>query len=219
MAREFAAHTSELLNGTVTDGIRVRTATKGSVAVVGYGVSGQSLTPESIPLTIGRKPASLFLYVAHTLGMDEWGSFLTNQRSTYSLQIGCGDSAKTLLTYDYVRDPPNEYPAAHLHVYGVSDEFDDLASQRKIRTKKLSDLHMPVGGRRFRPSLEDLIEFCVLEDLVDSRPKWADVLTTSRDRYRDQQLAAAVRRAPDQAAKTLRRNGWSAEPPADQDTT
>ncbi|MDE0268979.1 MAG: hypothetical protein OXI96_08095 [Acidimicrobiaceae bacterium] len=31
------------------------------------------------------------------------------------------------------------------------------------------DLHLLVGGRRFRPCLEDVIEFCVLERLVNPR--------------------------------------------------
>lgn len=192
----------------------MRAVVSGHVAVVGYLVSRESPKSEPIPLTIDGKPPSLFLYVAHTLVMDEWDRFLANSRSTYSLQIGTGDSAQTLLTYDYVRDPPNEYPAAHLHVYGSTDEFDHLASLRAIRATKISDLHIPVGGRRFRPSLEDLIEFCILEELVESRSTWADVLKESRDLYRMRQLSAAVRRSPDQAATVLRNNGWTVKPPA-----
>ena len=71
------------------------------------------------------------------------------------------------------------------------------------------DLHLPVGGRRFRPSLEDLIEFCILEDLVTPRRDWQDELNASRDRFRIQQLKAAVRRNPDEAADVLRDDGWS----------
>lgn len=204
---------STLLNGTITHGVRIGAVVSGNVAVVGYRVSRKSPAPEPIPLTISRKPASLFLYVAHTLVIDEWARFLANQRSTYSLQDGDGDSGRTLLTYDYVRDPPNEYPAAHLHVYGAG-AFDHLISLAETRPNKTADLHIPVGGRRFRPCLEDLIEFCVLEGLVEPRIAWADVLTESRDVYHKRQLAAAVRRSPDQAATALRHNGWTVEPPA-----
>ena len=41
------------------------------------------------------------------------GSFLTTSRSTYTLQ---GDDAETpIITYDFVREPPNPYPEAHIH--------------------------------------------------------------------------------------------------------
>ena len=200
---------SKLLNSTVTHGIKLSALTLNKAAVVGYKVSRKSPAPQTIPLTINKKPASLFLYIAHTLVVDDWDSFLANTKSTYSLQFSSEDNSKNLLTYDYVRDPPNEYPAAHLHVYGSTNELEGLIAPPDVRAKKVSDLHIPVGGRRFRPSLEDLIEFCIVEDLVKPRPNWDEVVEESRNTYRRKQFAAAVRRSPDDAIRTLHKIGWT----------
>ena len=75
------------------------------------------------------------------------------------------------------------------------------------------DLHLPAGGRGYRPSLEDLIEFCILEELVTPRPGWQSALDASRDRFHIQQLRAAMRRDPDSAAGVLRDIGWTAAAP------
>jgi hypothetical protein len=52
----------------------------------------------------------------------------------------------------------------------------------------LDRLHFPVGGRRFRPILEDVIEFLIVERLARARDGWADVLSQERDRYYGIQL-------------------------------
>ena len=116
-------------------------------------------------------------------------------------------------TYDYVRDAPNKYPDAHLHVYGSSEGFKGLTESSDIEASKLAELHIPVGGERFRPSLDDLIEFCIIENLVSSRSGWKDVIEESRGSYFDNQIEAAVRQAPDIAAKVLRRSGWIVKEP------
>ena len=117
LAGAFARETSRLLNGTVTDGIRISAfmEPEGS-AVVGYGVAKNRLRGAPIPLTVSKSPARLHLRVLHTLVLDDSGEFLTAERSTYIL--GAGDAEATVFAYDYVREPPNDYPEAHLHLYG-----------------------------------------------------------------------------------------------------
>lgn len=44
-------------------------------------------------------------------------------------------------------------------------------------------LHFPVGGRRFRPILEDVIEFLIAEKLAEPRARWADALGRERANY------------------------------------
>lgn len=51
-----------------------------------------------------------------------------------------------------------------------------------------------MGGRRFRPSLEDIIEFLVCEDLAEGRPGWQRVVDEGRDRFQPNHLRAAMRR-------------------------
>jgi hypothetical protein len=65
-------------------------------------------------------------------------------------------------------------------------------------------LHFPTGGRRYRPALEDVIEFLIVEGLADGQAGWRDVLNEERDAYWRIQLRAAIRRDPWTALAALR---------------
>jgi hypothetical protein len=62
-------------------------------------------------------------------------------------------------------------------------------------------------GRRFRPILEDVIEFLVSEGLVDPRPGWLDAVEDGRRAFLRKQLRAAIRREPDIALEALKEFG------------
>jgi hypothetical protein len=68
-------------------------------------------------------------------------------------------------------------------------------------------LHFPVGGRRYRPSLEDVIEFLIVERLVDARDGWQTVLAREREAFRRLQLRAAIRRDPETTMSALKNLG------------
>ena len=209
-AQAFAGELTDVLNGTITDGIRLNALTdvRGR-AVVGYRISQHKPLGDSIPLTISQAPPKLHLSVLHTLDLDELSGDLVTSSSTYSLQDAT--SATAIFTYDYVREPPNEYPEAHFHLYGQSDTLQNLLGVGGRDTDKPADLHLPVGGRRYRPCLEDIIEFCILERLVKSRQTWQTAVKQSRSRYHKLQLQAAVRRDPAHAATALQQMGWQVE--------
>ncbi len=184
--------------------------------MIGYRASKKRPLGEPITLTTSRAPGQLCLDVLHPLDLNESGQFLTTNKSTYTLkEIGTGEP---IVTYDYTRDPPNEYPAAHFHLHGESDVIRGMLQRCERGSDKPSDLHFPVGGRRFRPSLEDLIEFCVLERLVTPRGGWQEALDQSRERYRERQLQAAVRRYQTQAAEVLEREGWKVSKPVESNS-
>lgn len=213
-AREFAAEISTALNGTVTNGVRLSIFMNASGrAVIGYRANKNRPLGESILLTASRAPGRLCLDVLHTLDLDESGQSLTTNKSTYTLKEV--DSDKPIITYDYARDPPNNYPDAHFHLHGESDAIRTMLRRCERGSDKPSDLHFPVGGRRLRPCLEDLIEFCILERLVAPRKGWQEPLERSRGRYRERQVRAAVRQHQVQAAEVLRREGWRVSEPDD----
>ena len=180
-------------------------------AVIGYRLKKSDLHGEAIDLTLAKSPARLRLVLHHTLVLDESNQHLTTDKSSYTLATA--DSNSAALTYDYVRDPPNKYPEAHLHIDGEAQGLQRMLNSSGRSKNRPADLHLPVGGRRYRPSLEDLIEFCILEELVTPRHNWQRALDASRDRFHTQQLRAAVRRNPDEAASVLRDIGWTASAP------
>lgn len=189
-ARIFANELSTLLNGTVTVGKRLNTWDKpGGNAVIGYRLSKRKLLGEPIPLSTSRSPARFHLSVLNTVSIDETGQWLMTTRSNYTLQ---GDTPDiSFFTYDYVRDPPNHFPEAHLHIHGKCDRLQKLLDDGNRSKNRPSDLHFPVGGRRFRPCLEDIIEFCILERLVKPHDNWLQVSTNSRNQYYMLQSEAA----------------------------
>ncbi len=50
---------------------------------------------------------------------------------------------------------------------------------------------------------------------MDKLPGWAEVLQGGRESWRRRQVGAIVRDAQHEAAATLRRYGWTVEPPAE----
>lgn len=203
-----------MLNGTVCHGIRLSVVTRPGVgAIVGYGINKLDLTGEPIPLTIGRAPATLHLSVLHKFGLDSTGRFLMNIASTYSLEVAGPE--QTVLTWDYVREPPNEYPPAHMHMYGESEVLRAMFDACGVKPERQTrDLHIPVGGKRYRPALEDIVEFVIRERLVKAHSGWEKKLTKARDAYRRRQLKAAVVADQVAAAEALGDEGWTLQPPA-----
>ena len=68
-------------------------------------------------------------------------------------------------------------------------------------------------GERFRPALEDLIEFMVTEEMVVPRTSWRDTLDAHQAKWETIQLKAAVRRNQQDAADALKESGWHVSPP------
>ncbi|MDT3398748.1 hypothetical protein RKE29_19210 [Streptomyces sp. B1866] len=116
--------------------------------------------------------------------------------------FGSPEAKEGLCHYDYERAKRDGYPEAHLQVYGQSETLEALRQGRA-----LAKLHFPVGGRRFRPSLEDLIEFLVREQLVEPKDDYMAVLDAGRQRFMAKQLRAAMRRNPDIVAEHVERHG------------
>ncbi|CAM2813274.1 MULTISPECIES: hypothetical protein [Dermacoccus] len=72
----------------------------------------------------------------------------------------------------------------------------------------MDELHFPLGGARFRPALEDVLQMLVEEFGVDAVDGWRKHLAQGRERWRRIQTRAVVRDAPDEAVATLRALGY-----------
>lgn len=214
-ARGFAAEVSNLLNRTVTDGIRLTAviARRQSTTVhVARGIGRRDFSVKSLPLTLGNKPPAAYLFAAYILKADPEDAYLAVHKSQYGVYLD-EDMTKMLVHWDYEREPATTYAAAHVQVNGECEHFNELTalarnSGRECPDRPLRDFHFPVGGRRFRPTLEDVVEFLSVEGLVDVRPGWEDVIREHRERWEDRQLQAAVRRHPQVAIRQLQEDGY-----------
>jgi hypothetical protein len=205
LARRFAGDLSELLNRTITDGIRFSTILREpTLCISAVGIGKRDLRPELIPVTVGRKkPPSAFLFIAYVLEMDAEEKYLTVNKSQVGL-YATNELGSMVFHYDYNRMPANEYPSAHFQVAGQSASLATVVTGTPAASKSLRDLHFPVGGRRFRPTVEDVVEFLIVEEVADAKPGWEVAVEERREAWKEIQIKAAVRRNPDWATEALR---------------
>jgi len=77
----------------------------------------------------------------------------------------------------------------------------------------MSALHIPVGGARFRPCLEDVVQLLAEDFRFDMLPTWRAAVNPGREEWRRKQVRAAVRDWQEEAAETLRKLGYSVTAP------
>jgi hypothetical protein len=196
-ARAFATLLQDVLNKTICHGARVSAVIVPSDNQrVIIGTNLEELIASPVPVSITRKKPQVWLEAAYRCFLDPTG-YLT-VFSSYCAIYAADD--QRLCHYDYEREKEG-YPAAHLQVDGVSPSLGALPGSRK--SIDLAKLHFPVGGRRYRPCLEDIIEFLIVEKFAVGRKGWEKVLEDERQRFLKIQLMAAIRHEPDLARSVL----------------
>lgn len=206
--RAFADQMQELLNQTVCDYARVGVSIdeRGPAAVVGTGITGGNVKSEPMPLcTLADTPLSLDVSSRLTLDGDE-GQFLSVQSSYFGISVGDSDDREEVIHYDFEREK-DLYTEAHIQVHARHAKFEAYTEELSVKNR-LGRYHLPVGGRRLRPCLEDVIELLITENLVEPHDGWKRVLDEQRKQYRKIQIAAIVRKHHGTAIEELQRHGY-----------
>ncbi len=203
-SRRFAEELSDLLNKTVTTGIRLSSVLIRGVAHVGYRIGVDDIETKGIPVRVDDGPIGGYLGVSYRLAPDDEGEHLMVKSSVVGI---FADEAldEALIHYDYERHKLHGYPEAHMQISAESPAWKKLRG--KGSQKPLEKLHFPVGGRRYRPSIEEVIEFLVIAVGVDARTNWKKAVDEGRARFEERQFRAAVRRRPEWAFEQLKRDG------------
>jgi len=223
VAERFAEDLRSTLRGVVAGDdvgtFRVRpTATPRSRLMV------EQKPPDGIPLAVDGFVV-LRLRASFECGWDHTGRFLAVRRST--MAAVAEGTEEPLFRYDYDAGSDEKVPVAHRNVHGHRDElvFAMMASGHRLRGRartsavrrgtvpRVSTLHFPLGGHRFRPSFEDVLEMLVREFGLDTRPGWRAAVCAGRTRWRAVQLRAAVRDDPVGAAEALGDLGYAVRQP------
>src|SRR5699024_4665943 len=175
-------------------------------------MDGPDARARRIPLKVaGRHVASLAVHLYQEL--DRTGEFLKTSRTDFSVHSTL--ERKPLLRLEYDAST-NRAPVGHWQIHAERGAFTHLltlghSTGRVDKPTDLSALHFPVGGERFRPSLEDLLEFLIRDCGVDSVSGWQNAVAEGRERWRRLQLRAVVRDLQEDAAAVLRDYGWHVE--------
>lgn len=181
------------------------------------------------PLFYGRKLVSVeerqesersdlyALVIEYTLTKDRNAKYLTVKNSGYQIRV----HTQSAIKFEYEREKKN-VAAAHIHFSGIGGLLSP-ALMKNGKTKKgdprkdgdIKALHIPVGGHRFRPSLEDFLYFTILECGFQAKHGWERALKESRETWFDIQLQASIRDNPAVAMGALQRLGFNVTPPKD----
>lgn len=168
----------------------------------------------------------LALRVRYDCGWDGPEQFTRVNRSEFHL-IRYGET-RPLIRYEYNHDAHPHRPIAHVHVHTddprILDVMADAGSATRTGRKRArdaakgkaqhADLHLPVGGPRFRPALEDVLQMAVEEFGCEAEGGWMERLEHGREGWRRIQTKAVVRDAPQDAAEALSSIGYEVTPPA-----
>ena len=221
-ASSFATKISELLNATVAHDAELSISNIDNTS--SWITSGPIPNKKSlIPLVTGptvRGIPMLGLSIFYKLTQVESNEHLSVLSSGISLVMN-SDSKNPVIRLEFERnqgiEPGAESTrshrrhAAHVQIHGESSALGAIwALNGRVHQTKLESLHIPVGGRRFRPSLEDFIEFLVIENLISAlHENGQQTLDRSRNEWLEIQLKAAVRSNPAVAIDQLRKLNYT----------
>ncbi len=155
----------------------------------------------------------LFLRAQYRVEMDDTNAHLQVITSTVGLLVdvtgGQRDPRPLLrVEYDRRRSKPGR-PAAHVHLHANSPELAWIYGSSGQPAPDLHALHFPVGGRRFRPTLEDFLLFLDRERIFTNwKPGWRAQVIASLAEWDRSQARTTVRRYPDEAIRQLEDLGY-----------
>ena len=183
-------------------------------------ISVQQVPNTGVPLKVRGDPL-LPLTVSIFCSWDAPGRYIVVDNSEFKVYAGAKAKGEPLFRYDYVRWPGDDMPGAHLQVHGHRDAVAHVMSRAGTNTRRgrsraesdavprMSELHFPLGGQRFRPCLEDVLEMLVNEFGVDCTSEGLEALRAARQRWRGIQLATATRDTPEHAIRALEELGYT----------
>jgi hypothetical protein len=204
----------QVIDGVLPDhGVRlVEHPRGGGILIRPVDVSGE-LAP--IPLFIGGQ-ARATAVVRFSLSVESsTGRFITE---TSQFRLAVDNDRDPLVRLEYDR-AVTRAPVAHWHVHAERGAFTQMLAtsaatgRGRREPSRISSVHYPVGGPRFRPSLEDFLLFLVEECGFDARPGWRTVVTEARARWQSMQARLLAHDHPLEVAAGLRDVGWQVRPP------
>ncbi len=153
------------------------------------------------------------LGVVYKLCVDSFSDYLAVEHSSFVLKAKV-DRAP-IFRWDYDREPRSK-PSSHAQVTAHRGALSHLLSRLDhVTPHSMESLHLPMGGDRFRPCLEDVVEFLIRDCGFPGTEGWKVAVQRGRAKWRRIQTSVAVRDAPTTAAAALEAMGYVVTLPAD----
>ena len=222
-AGQFAADLTETVRAVVGQDLAEFRATAAPPDLI--AVHQQPDT--GIPLLAGGKPL-IVLKARFWCHLGRVDGHLKVEHSDFKVFPVGQDRPLPLVRYEFLEAPSGTQPAAHVQFHATHDQLQRAMAGAGSATRRgrrvaaataqgarpdTANLHFPVGGRRFRPCLEDVLEMLIDEFGIDHLAGAKDALRDGREAWRRIQVAAAVNDCPESAISELERLGYSVIPP------
>lgn len=208
-AEAFASEITQLLRSTVSDDAEIRSVRLEGPSksfIVGNRLPENRTEHEEAIRTLRGEPiptgSGIDLRANWRFVPNSSGQYLKTAWSQFGLYVN--NAPFTRLEVDPSKEGGHDaWLAAHIQVTGESGYLGFLLGSRGLKLRRLQNLHLPVGGFRYRPCLEDFIEFAIDEDLILGKDGWNETLNETRERYRVKQLHTLVYRYPEVSREAL----------------
>lgn len=219
-AQEFATRLEDLIAASLPGPVDIRAQRNertGRIRISPVEV-GDPLAQVSLPLFAEGVELAGWSFVMFAEASAD--GFLKIDQLRMALTPAFEESPVVRLEYEARTTGP---PVSHwqFHAERGSLSFILARTHRKGRhtsvPMSLSALHFPTGGRRFRPGIEDFVQFLVSECRFDAVPGWRNALEDSREIARRFQVRTIARDYQVEVAEVLKQNGWAVHPPPDFD--
>lgn len=149
----------------------------------------------------------------YKLCVDSYGTHIAVEHSSFTLKATI--ERTPIIRWDYDRKPHNK-PRSHVQITAHRGALSHILSRLGHKTPhSVESLHIPMGGERFRPCLEDVVEFLIRDCGFQGAAGWKQAIADGRARWRRIQTHAVVRDAPECAVTELESLGYKVTPPAE----
>lgn len=207
-ATNFADRTSALLTESLPDAPPLEILTTGER--LRLRPTGQTEKVGGIPLKADGETLA-WLRVDYLCRLDSAERFLAIDNS--KIWIVAEVDRTPIFRFEYLYEAKT-VPHSHIQVHAERGALSHLLSRTAHeKPHSLAALHLPTGGSRFRPGLEDVIQFLITDCRFDSLPGWRSAVLRERAEWRAVQTRTVVRAWPEEAVKRLIEMGYSVTPP------
>jgi hypothetical protein len=207
-ATTFGDSLTRLLADCFADAPPMELTTKGRRANI--APLGQTERSGGVPLHASGKRLA-WLRVTFLCRLDVTSEFLAIDKS--KIWIVAQVDSTPIFRFEYLYEA-DWVPHSHIQVHGERGALAHLLSQTgHAEPHSMSALHLPTGGSRFRPNLEDVVQFLAVDCRFDMLDTWRSAVDLARARWRHIQMRAACRAMPEDAAAQLTMMGYQVTPP------
>ncbi len=219
-AERFARRLTDLIQGCISGApafevVDAKTAQQLRIGPRPFRPDAAGFSLIQLPRSCDSGRAPLTLKIEFRVSLDDAEEHLAVQHSTYGLWVQPDPkrNRRPVFRVEYDREAYNK-PPSHVHLHAESLEFGWIYGTAGVALPRLSELHFPVGGRRFRPTVEEFLRFLNGEKIyVDWQDGWEEIVQKSFAVWEQVQARATVREHAEAAVQQLRSMGYQIIPP------